>query len=246
MWRFTASVCAVLISYSSNTSMAQERIFENPALLPLVSPEAQKGTLLMSLVPPKRDSREIVYQLDVDYIDGEIWNPATQRNDKVRLRGYTGDGMEPDRPFVSPTIEMRPGQTVRMNLRNKLPMDPSCVGHDTKGHDPNIPHCFNGTNMHTHGLWINPAGNSDNVLISINPGVDFEYEYNVPEDHPAGTFWYHPHRHGSTALQVSSGMSGALIIRGDRQPTADANGDLDVLLSKDLFDAKVMVFQQMA
>jgi peroxiredoxin len=30
----------------------------------------------------------------------------------------------------------------------------------------------------------------------------------------AGTFWYHPHRHGSVALQVSSGMSGALIIEG--------------------------------
>jgi len=40
------------------------------------------------------------------------------------------------------------------------------------------------------------------VLLSINPGVDFEYVYNLPPDHPAGTFWYHSHRHGSTALQV--------------------------------------------
>lgn len=246
MRRLTALVCATLAGLYSQTSPAQERLFENPALLPLVSPKAETGTRLMSVIPPKRDSREIVYQLDVDYIDSQLWNPSTRRYDKVRLRGYTGDGMDPGRPFVSPTIEMRPGQTVRMNLRNKLPTDPSCVGHDTKGHDPNNPHCFNGTNMHTHGLWINPNGNSDNVLISINPGVDFEYEYNVPEDHPAGTFWYHPHRHGSTALQVSSGMSGALIIRGDRQPTAAANGDLDVLLSVDLFDEKVMVFQQIA
>ena len=29
--------------------------------------------------------------------------------------------------------------------------------------------------------------------------------------------WYHPHRHGSTALQAASGASGALIDRGDRK-----------------------------
>ena len=49
-------------------------------------------------------------------------------------------------------------------------------------------------------------------------------------DHPAGTFWYHTHRHGSTALQVSSGMAGALIIRGNRLPTPTTHGDIDTLL----------------
>src|SRR6185436_17824801 len=50
-----------------------------------------------------------------------------------------------------------------------------------------------------------------NVLLSINPQTAFTYEYNIPSDHPSGTFWYHTHRHGSTALQVSSGMAGTLI-----------------------------------
>ena len=27
------------------------------------------------------------------------------------------------------------------------------------------PHCFNGTNLHSHGLWVSPTGNSDNVLL---------------------------------------------------------------------------------
>jgi FtsP/CotA-like multicopper oxidase with cupredoxin domain len=101
--------------------------------------------------------------------------------------------------------------------------------------------------MHTHGLWINPAGNSDNVLISINPGVDFQYEYNVPTDHPAGTFWYHPHRHGSTAIQVASGMAGALIIQGNRQPSENKNGDIDTLLQAtetQSFKERTLVFQQ--
>lgn len=33
--------------------------------------------------------------------------------------------------------------------------------------------------------------------------------------HPPGTHWYHPHSHGATHNQVSSGMAGFLIIEGD-------------------------------
>ena len=36
-----------------------------------------------------------------------------------------------------------------------------------------------------------------------------------PQKHPAGTFWYHPHAHGATWDQVSSGMAGYLIVEGD-------------------------------
>ena len=172
-------------------------------------------------------ARELVLDLNVQYTDGRIWNPATQRFDAVRLRSYQGRTMDPAAPFVSPMLEVRPGDTVRMKLHNKLPADPSCL---SSGGDINQPHCFNGTNLHTHGLWINPAGNGDNVLIAINPGVSFEYEYNLPPDHPAGTYWFHTHLHGSTALQVSSGMAGALIVRGQRKPGARRNGDLDTLL----------------
>jgi hypothetical protein len=55
--------------------------------------------------------------------------------------------------------------------------DPSCPGTPEK---PDIPHCFNQTNLHSHGLWVSPAGNSDNVLVNVAPGVSFQYEYNVP------------------------------------------------------------------
>ena len=164
----------------------------------------------------------------VAYTDAEIYNPLTQRMDTVRLRSYQGAGVDPDVSFVPPTINLRPGDTFRLTLVNDLPADdPSCPGAD----NVNIPHCFNITNMHTHGVWVSPAGNSDNVLLSVPPGGGrFTYEYNIPSDHPAGTFWYHPHMHGSTALQVSSGMTGALIVRGERTPSRDRAGDIDTLL----------------
>ena len=36
-----------------------------------------------------------------------------------------------------------------------------------------------------------------------------------PQPDPPGTHWYHPHAHGSTHDQVSSGMAGFLIVEGD-------------------------------
>jgi FtsP/CotA-like multicopper oxidase with cupredoxin domain len=188
---------------------------------------------------------EAVLDLDVAYTTSRIWNPALQRFDPVRLRSYQGRGMDPSAPYVSPTLSIVPGDTIRITLNNKLPADPTC--REGAGANVNKPHCFNGTNLHTHGLWVNPSGNGDNVLISINPGVSFQYEYKIPPDHPAGTFWYHTHRHGSTAMQVASGMAGAIIIRGKRAPTPSANGDLDMLLrptAAQPFRERVLVLQQ--
>ena len=230
---------AIASGLLAGAAQAQVRTVVDPPVLKPRAGEALPNNLMAERTAPA-GTGEKVLDLNIVYSDGELYNPSTGQYDKVHLRSYTGTGVDPNAPFVSPTIETAPGETVRISLNNKLPAnDPSCHS------DPlrmNSPHCFNSTNLHSHGLWVNPSGNGDNVLLSINPGVSFQYEYNIPADHPAGTFWYHNHRHGSTALQVSSGMAGALIIRGDRLPTATENGDLDVLL-KDMKE-RVLVFQQ--
>lgn len=217
-----------------------DRLLENP---PLLEPRDRPTPRAAGVGAPAM-AAEQNYDLKIIYTDGTIYNPATQRDDKLRLRSYVGTGTKPETPYISPTIETTPGSTVRVTLHNKLPDDPSCI----KGPDnEDQPHCFNGTNLHTHGLWVSPSGNSDNVLLSVNPGVDFEYEYNIPPDHPSGTFWYHTHRHGSTALQVSSGMAGALIVRGDRLPSTEKHGDLDTLLKHQdgtALPEQILVLQQ--
>lgn len=187
----------------------------------------------------RRDEFEKSYDLYIRYANGSIYNPTTAKHDKVRLRSYQQtDGLALDgrdehaATFMAPTVVMAPGQTVRFKLHNRLKPLPAeqCATTDINAARPRG--CFNDTNLHSHGLWVSPSGNSDNVLISIKPGVDFEYEYNIPIDHPAGTFWYHPHQHGATAMQVASGMAGALVVEGERYPTATANGDLDVMLKQ--------------
>ncbi|WP_371810588.1 multicopper oxidase family protein [Dickeya sp. CFBP 2040] len=214
---------------AETTNEPPANAFMNP---PVLTESSVKSVGTLYLKKPDASAphsgRERVLDLKIQYTEGVIRNPTQGHADKVRLRSYSGTGIDPYHPFVAPTIEATPGDTVRIRLNNQLPPDPDCSAQHTT---PNTPHCFNSTNLHSHGLWVSPSGNSDNVLLTINPGVKFEYEYNIPADHPAGTFWYHPHNHGSTALQVGSGMAGALIIRGDRQPTTTTNGDIDTLLT---------------
>ena len=166
----------------------------------------------------------LAFKLETAMVRGSFWNPWTQKNDPVELRSFRGEGMK-DGDFVGRSIRVKPGDTLRIRLDNNLP---AC----TKEELAQGP-CRNDTNLHTHGLWISPSGNSDNVMISIPPGEGFDYEFHIPQDHPAGTFWYHPHRHGSGMYQMASGMAGALIVEGSRLPTADRPGDVDILLRDD-------------
>ncbi len=68
------------------------------------------------------------------------------------------------------------------------------------------------TNLHTHGLHVSPEGDSDNVFVMVDPGETHTYRYQIPADHPSGTFWYHPHHHGQVAVQVFGGLAGAIVI----------------------------------
>ena len=230
--RFAAlALLAAVTGAQADTS----RVLANPPVMPIES-LAPHG---LKAAPGVAGEKQFTWQ--IRETDNQLYNPSTGRYDKVRLRSYTGTGIDPSIPFAAPTIEVAPGDTVRATLINNLPAN-SDQGCRNLGTDINSPHCFNTTNMHAHGLWISPSGNSDNVLLSINPGVTFQYEYNIPTDHPAGTFWYHPHQHGATAIQVATGMAGTLIIRGNRLATETSKGDLDTLM--DGITERVMLFQQ--
>jgi FtsP/CotA-like multicopper oxidase with cupredoxin domain len=88
--------------------------------------------------------------------------------------------------------------------------------------DPmNNPHGFNTTNLHVHGIQtfphlFEPLGTSDPtaMMIEILPGQSFLYNFPIPSDHPSGLQWYHPHKHGSTDVQVGGGMAGLIVVRG--------------------------------
>jgi L-ascorbate oxidase len=57
---------------------------------------------------------------------------------------------------------------------------------------------------------------ADDVISRVEPGEGARYRWDIDEDHVAyeGLNWYHPHIHGTTAIQVASGATGAWIVRG--------------------------------
>lgn len=148
----------------------------------------------------------------------------------VNLRSYNGK-------LVGPTLRVKPEDTIKVTLINNLPPE----SNPQTDQNNNLPRAFNTTNFHTHGLHVSPEGNSDNVLREMPPQdhlgdapPQYPIEIALPNHHPGGTYWYHSHLHGSTALQVSSGMAGALIVEGglDHIP--------EIAAAKE----KIFVFQQ--
>lgn len=168
--------------------------------------------------------------LSVSYFDTTIGtaNPAVTQNVSLRAYGVLGD-----QPVITgPTLIVNGGDTLRIQLNNALPPNPTA--------NPLSPSYLgypNNTNMHTHGLHVYPGIiNSslygdyvvDGLGQGVAPGQSRQYQYQIPSNHPDGPFWYHPHLHGATAMQVASFMSGALMVRGpiDNEPAMAAATEL--------------------
>jgi FtsP/CotA-like multicopper oxidase with cupredoxin domain len=124
---------------------------------------------------------------------------------------------------VGPTLVVDPGDRLNVLLRNR--MDADYLPYGASSHNP--PPLFPGqpyvgwpqrlgniTNLHVHGLHVSPNPPSDDVLLQVRPGHDFQYRYDLPEDISPGVYWYHPHGHHYTDMQLSQGQAGAIIVRG--------------------------------
>src|SRR5688572_20171842 len=113
--------------------------------------------LLPALLAVSATPQSATYHFEIARSAGVLYNPWTLSDDRVELRSFVGSGAKPG-DFVAPTIRVVPGQKLRIDLDNRLE---ACTQAQHKEHL-----CFNETNLHTHGLWVSPEGNSDKVLIS--------------------------------------------------------------------------------
>ena len=181
----------------------------------------QSPVELLDAQPKVVESRDGVLDLDLDIAFADV----VVNGQTMRLRTYNG-------ALPGPTLVARPGDVLRIRENNKLPPE-APMPHENVNH----PHGFNDVNLHTHGLNVSPEDVEDNVLIAIHPGESLEHEIPVAPDHPTGTFWYHPHKHGSTATQVGSGMAGMLLLKGD--------GDVRAVPEVGAAREVVLVFQEL-
>jgi FtsP/CotA-like multicopper oxidase with cupredoxin domain len=151
-------------------------------------------------------------------VDGELdvklqfaYFPTMLNGKAVALRSMSSS-------IPAPTLRVKVGDTLRIQVINQFPPNPPSSEPAQHLRYPNS------TNLHTHGLHVTPGLVSpgvygdyvvDDPRMGIMPGQSRQHEYRIGLDHPAGAYWYHPHLHGATSIQVGSGMAGALIIKGE-------------------------------
>jgi bilirubin oxidase len=92
-------------------------------------------------------------------------------------------------------IELREGQRVTIDFANRLGLD---------------------STIHWHGLAV-PADQDGSPMDPVAPGANRLYTFEVPVG-SAGTYWYHPHAHQTTTLQVGHGLAAPLIVRSADDP----------------------------
>ena len=187
---------------------------------------------------------------------------------RIWTRAY---GLEPDTDLIpGPTFRFQPGDFLQLTLNNLLDdkdnpalagfdnavdpvFDTDEVAHHVAG-EINIPHNPNNTNLHTHGLHVDP--DHDDVTLIVLPKGDskfnydpslwpyireqiWPYQYRIPGIHLPGTHWYHAHKHGSTSIHVENGMAGAFVI-------TPPEGMEDMVPGLPAADDLVMVVQEIA
>ena len=123
--------------------------------------------------------------------DGKLTVRLTTAEARVPISGTQVAALTYNGTLPGPTLMVRAGDRIAVSLENRLSSP---------------------TNLHTHGFHVSPRGNSDNPLVMIRPGETFDYEFQLPDAHPPGVYWYHPHHHGLAADQVFGGLFGAIIV----------------------------------
>ena len=227
--RLAGGMAAASLALAVSVAMATEAQANAYAQGPQAAEVAAVGAVPFT-EPPVIQSQDGILDATLRVVlvdaDGEpIDCDREPSSDDVAYRAYQLPGQDVPLP-TGPTLKFAPGDVLRVLVRNEMCAFKQLDDADKQERaeligsppqvtiDQNRPHGFNHTNLHTHGLWVSPVGNSDNVLNVIPPETSFQHEYLIPTDHVPGTHWYHPHKHGSVATQVQTGMSGALIMTG--------------------------------
>ena len=102
-------------------------------------------------------------------------------NKSTPTYGYNG-------AYLGPTIRLKTGQQVAINVRNSL---------------------LENTTVHWHGMHV-PAEMDGGPHQVIEAGSEWKVEFPVLQE--AATLWYHPHLLGKTGVQAYKGLAGLIII----------------------------------
>jgi len=128
---------------------------------------------------------------------------------------FTAYGETHPAQFPGPTLRVEPGDTIDLNVRDRLEDEPT---------GPPLPEGADLVNLHSHGMVTSPLADGDNVYRTMQGDGTFRTRIKVPSDTPVGYDWYHTHRHGFVADQVYGGLAGNLQIGDPLDPWPELKG----------------------
>ena len=118
--------------------------------------------------------------------------------------------------YLGPIFRVRQGQHIRIHFVNEL---------------------SEASIIHWHGLLL-PEAMDAHPSYAIASGETYTYDFEVTNR--AGTYWYHPHPHGSTATQVYNGLAGLFIVADDEESALSlpvSGYDIPLVFQDRSFDA---------
>jgi len=152
-----------------------------------------------------------------DTISGTVFNLSMRDTFKQFLPGNQTITGGINGNFWGPTLILRQGDTVHMNVRSYL--------NDT-------------TTLHWHGMHL-PAVMDGGPHQVIPPGTIWQPYWLVKNK--AATYWYHPHLHEHTEEQMVKGLGGFMIVRDAEEaalalPRTYGVDDIPLALTSRSFD----------
>ena len=180
---------------------------------------------------------------------------------KYSLGNACQPGMSNTHPYGGARLQLNPGDTLNIHFVNQLPKIIDS-GHSEEPGEAFL--AQNPTNIHTHGMLVAPSlpsptalnplfgdsvfvltFNSANGVPDITPSSHIhgavrtdatDYQIKIPDSHPSGLYWFHPHAHGISLNQVTAGLSGIITVGQlhDYLPGMPSNIDTRHLILKDI------------
>ncbi len=153
-----------------------------------------------------------------DTLSGNNFNLTIQNGTVNFYSGFQTKTMGVNGSLLGPTLILRKGYNVNINVNNTLT--------DT-------------TTIHWHGMHVAPQNDGGPHTV-ILPGNSWNPQFTVLDN--AATYWYHPHLHKKTAEHVTKGVAGFIIVRDNQEaalklPRKYGVDDFPIVVQSRAFDA---------
>ncbi|HET6225605.1 MAG TPA: multicopper oxidase domain-containing protein [Bacteroidia bacterium] len=152
-----------------------------------------------------------------DTLSGTTFNISVEKGTKQFFTGINTPTFGYNGAFLGPTLFMNKGDSVTLHVSNNLP---------------------DATTVHWHGFHI-PAKDDGSPFQPIAAGSIWSPSFKIRNN--AGTYWYHPHIHPKSEIQVMKGLAGMIIIRdsvesGFTLPRTYGKDDFPIIVQTRVFD----------